>query len=593
MSSLLTNVSAVAALQTLRSINSGLQDSQNHVATGLRVAKAADNAAYWSIATTMRSDNKAISAVSDALGVSAAKLDTAYAGMSQVLDILGEFKAKLVAAKEDGVDKSKVQDELDQLKQQVASVAMASSFNGTNYLQTDISDMFDPVKTEAAVASAYVRGSEGVSVTSTTFDLGKVSLFNSTGGGLLQADPRDVGTIGGLRYERYWSGDSLETMSTSSLGNTSGSSPSHMEFYFTGPMDFSASDEISFDVVVDADNPADGISAPYDPGRTPAHVVINQATVNAELGVTDGHIETYTDYTRVINRALRTANAYASASNYTHPEPPDQDKIYVPTIDKIGIYRFADPAKNGSSFEIKNFTSSIAGSGGLHDTNGIWYGQRSSSMTLDFEPFTVAHGVVIGFSFGIDRETQQTYSFDKDYIDNLLGKTDGKVETAAEMTTLLQSFITRPDVIIEDNGSGGVSVRTNVLLDRKSGEKSGIGFTGINVNIEPIPHMNFMDIDIEQNPEGVGSYLQYIEIVSKRITSGASILGSVSQRVDMQTNFTHSLMDSISSGIGRLVDADLEKESSRLAAQQTQQQLAIQSLSIANSAPNGLLSLFR
>jgi flagellin len=592
MTSLLTNTSALIALQTLRSVNSGLQDTQDRVSSGLRIDKAADNAAYWSIATTMRSDNKAISALSDALGISAAKIDTAYAGMSQVLDVLSEFKAKLVAAEEDGVDKSKVQDELDQLKQQVASVAMAASFNGTSYLQTNIPDIFDPAQTTASVTSAYVRNEDGVSVTSSDFDLSQVSLFNSTGGGLLQADPRYLGTIGGLRYDYYTSSDSLEVMSTSSAGNTSGSNPSALTFDFTGPMDFSASDEISFDVVVDADNPADGIPAPYDPG-TSAHVVINQAVVNAALGVSDGHIETYVDYTTVINRALSDAGANAGAQNYSHYEPPDQDKIIVPTIDLIGIVRSADSTKDGSSFEIANFTSSIAGSGGLHDTGGVWYGQRSSSMTLAFEPFTVAQGVVVSFNFGIDREASTSYSFDSDYVDNLLGKTDGKVETAGEMATLLQSFITRPDVIIEDNGSGGVSVKTDPLLDRKSGEKSAINFTGINVNIEPIPRMNFMDIDIEANPQSVSTYLQYIETVSNRITSGASILGSVSQRVDMQTNFTHSLMDSISSGIGRLVDADMEKESSRLAAQQTQQQLAIQTLSIANSAPSGLLSLFR
>ncbi|WP_376776671.1 flagellin [Rhizobium laguerreae] len=45
--------------------------------------------------------------------------------------------------------------------------------------------------------------------------------------------------------------------------------------------------------------------------------------------------------------------------------------------------------------------------------------------------------------------------------------------------------------------------------------------------------------------------------------------------------------------IGRLVDADMEEESSRLAAFQTQQQLAVQSLSIANRAPQNILSLFQ
>ncbi|WP_348627582.1 flagellin [Rhizobium sp. R693] len=381
-------------------------------------------------------------------------------------------------------------------------------------------------------------------------------------------------------------------MSTSSLRNATGSSTGYLDFNFTGPFDIGAGDSIQFDVVVDADNPADGISPPYNAGKI-NQVVIDQATVNAELGVTDGHIETYVDFTRVINRALKTAGANAYARNYMHPDPPNQDKIWVPTIDLIGIVRTADSTRDGSSFQITNFTSTIAGSGGFHDTNGVQWGGRSSSMTLDFQPFTVAGGVVVSFSFDVDRESPSSYSFDKNYINSLLGKTDGKVETADEMATLLRSFITRTDVIIEDNGAGSVTVKTDPLIDRKSGEKSGVHFTGISVNIEPIPRMNFMEIDIVANPRKVGTYIDYIETVSARITSGASIIGSLAKRVDLQNDFAHSLMASITSGIGRLVDADMEEASSKLSAQQTQQQLAVQSLSIANSAPKAVLTLFQ
>ena len=73
MSSLLTNTAAMTALQTLRNVNSALETTQNRISTGQRVATASDNSAYWSIATTMRSDNAALSAVSDALGFSAVR----------------------------------------------------------------------------------------------------------------------------------------------------------------------------------------------------------------------------------------------------------------------------------------------------------------------------------------------------------------------------------------------------------------------------------------------------------------------------------------------------------------------------------------
>ncbi|MFM2281003.1 MAG: flagellin 3, partial [Pseudomonadota bacterium] len=69
MTSIMTNTAAMGALDTLRSINQSMEKTQNHVSSGYRVESASDNAAYWSIATTMRSDNKALSAVQDALGL--------------------------------------------------------------------------------------------------------------------------------------------------------------------------------------------------------------------------------------------------------------------------------------------------------------------------------------------------------------------------------------------------------------------------------------------------------------------------------------------------------------------------------------------
>lgn len=593
MTSILTNISAMAALHTLRGINAGMSETQAQVSSGLRVQTAADNAAYWSISTTMRSDNKAISAVVDALGLGAAKLDLASAGMENVVDLLGDFRARLVAAKEPGVDKAKIQTELDQLKQEVLSVATSSSFNGVNYLNTDIQDMYDASQTTTSLVSSFVRGQSGdVSVKTMDFDLNGVSLFNSTGGGLLQADPRDVDTIGGLRFAYMNGSDPVQEMSTWSWDNAYGSGPATQTFMFTGPMDIGAGDEMSFDVIVDVDNPLDGISPAYDAG-TSAHVVINQAVVNAALSVSDGHIETYVDYTRVLNHAFTLAGANARAGNYTHPEPPDQRVIFVPTIDLIGISRVADPTKNGSSFEIKNLVSNFSDNGGFTDTGGIKFGGRNSDMTLAFKPFEVKAGVIIDFDFTVDEEAPAHFSFDKDYINTLLGKTNGTVETAAEMAVLLRSFIPNTDLIIEDNGAGGVTVKTDVLINRKSGEKAGVQFTGVSVNIEPIPRLNFMDIDIEANPGMVKTYIDYIEIASNRVIDAAAQLGALTTRVEMQSDFASKLMDTVEKGVGRLVDADMNEASTRLKALQTQQQLAIQSLSIANSNSDNVMQLFR
>ncbi|MNL63001.1 Flagellin [compost metagenome] len=79
----------------------------------------------------------------------------------------------------------------------------------------------------------------------------------------------------------------------------------------------------------------------------------------------------------------------------------------------------------------------------------------------------------------------------------------------------------------------------------------------------------------------------------QKVISGAATLGAVKTRIDMQESFAQTLMDSISKGIGRLVDTDMDEASTRLKALQTQQQLATQSLQIANSNAENVMMLFR
>ncbi|WP_159982071.1 MULTISPECIES: flagellin [unclassified Novosphingobium] len=78
-----------------------------------------------------------------------------------------------------------------------------------------------------------------------------------------------------------------------------------------------------------------------------------------------------------------------------------------------------------------------------------------------------------------------------------------------------------------------------------------------------------------------------------KVKTSLSELGAGSRQIDGQLAFNSNLSDVVTSGIGNLVDADLAKESASLQALQVQQQLGVQALSIANQAPQTLLSLFR
>lgn len=77
------------------------------------------------------------------------------------------------------------------------------------------------------------------------------------------------------------------------------------------------------------------------------------------------------------------------------------------------------------------------------------------------------------------------------------------------------------------------------------------------------------------------------------LKTSLSTLGAASRKIDAQLTFTSKLSDVIEAGVGNLVDADLAKESAKLQALQVKQQLGIQALSIANQAPQAIMSLFR
>ena len=173
MTSILTNTSAMSALQTLRSINSDLSTTQDRVSSGEKVGKASDNVAYWSISTTMNSDNKALNAATDALGVGAAKVDTAYAAMDSAIDVVNEIKAKLTTASETSVNKEQVQLEIKKLQEQLTAIGQAASFNGENWA-------VQATASSTTVVDGFIRNSNGtVKVTTATFNAGSYALFNS------------------------------------------------------------------------------------------------------------------------------------------------------------------------------------------------------------------------------------------------------------------------------------------------------------------------------------------------------------------------------------------------------------------------------
>jgi flagellin len=414
----------MAALQTLQGISKNLSDTQAHVSSGLRVGSAADNAAYWSIATTMRSDNSALSAVSDALGLGSAKVDTAYSGMNAAIDVVTQIKTKLVAATEDGVDKSKVQGEIKQLQDQLKSIGDAASFSGENWLEADVSGAGGAaVSVTKNVVASFVRdGSGNVSVKKVDYTLDSSSVLFDTG-------------------------------ATGNYGN--------------GLLD----NEARF-------NGTDGVAI----------------SVNVNGVATTQAVKAYSTDTLLNASPALTFQTNASGQTVA--------------LDNNGAPQYLQ--LSGEDKWVKLTTAQPAA------------GQE------------VAYDDGAGTSYYVDTTNQPT---------------------------------------AVTNAAAGFSV-SNLDITKLSTVRANMGgsFTDSDA-------LNFM--------------IQSVDSTLKQMTSAAASLGSLNSRIDTQTDFVSSLMDSIDSGVGKLVDANMEQESSKLSALQTQQQLAVQALSIANSSSQNILSLFR
>lgn len=136
-----------------------------------------------------------------------------------------------------------------------------------------------------------------------------------------------------------------------------------------------------------------------------------------------------------------------------------------------------------------------------------------------------------------------------------------------------------------DRTNGTVPTAANTITVTSANLQGGLGLdlaTGTSATYTGIA-----------NTTQAGLMVTAIEGMINTAVNGAAALGSAGKRVSDQADFVGKLADSLKMGIGSMVDADMEEASARLQALQTQQQLGIQSLSIANQAPSAILSLFR
>ncbi|CAO3411460.1 flagellin N-terminal helical domain-containing protein [Azospirillum largimobile] len=140
MASIMTNTSAMTALQTLRRVTGDLETTQDRISTGLKVNNAKDNAAYWSIATTMKADVAGFKAVKESLELGSGTTNTASVASKNIVENLQTLKARVIAGQTNGVDKTLIQNDVDQLVKLIKGAAADASFNGDNLLRVTYSN---------------------------------------------------------------------------------------------------------------------------------------------------------------------------------------------------------------------------------------------------------------------------------------------------------------------------------------------------------------------------------------------------------------------------------------------------------------------
>ncbi len=168
MSSILTNNSAMVALETLRGINKDLAMVQSEISTGKKVSSAKDNAAIWAISTVMSTDVESFKQIQDSLNLGNSSVGVARSASEQITNVLQDMKELIVSAQEENVDRTKIQTDISALRDQIGSIVGAAQFNGLNLIDGNST-------TDVSVLASLDRSSAGT-VTASYIDVARTDL---------------------------------------------------------------------------------------------------------------------------------------------------------------------------------------------------------------------------------------------------------------------------------------------------------------------------------------------------------------------------------------------------------------------------------
>ncbi len=514
MASILTNTSAMIALQNLRTINNDLVDTQNQIATGKKVATAKDNSAIWAVSKVIESDVNSFKAISDSLNLGDSTIAVAREASETVTDLLTELKGNIVAAQEENVDRSKIQADIETQVSQIQSIVSAASFNGLSLVEGT---------EDVSILGSLQRDSLGI-VTSSSIAIARNDLttnagtYNSSGTQLADA------STGTATFNTLVSGTSI-----ANTGNTA---------------------EITFN----------GTAADYD-GDT-ASLTVGGVQIDFTGTTGDDEDAAAAFFEGRIN-ALGIEGVTASAASG------------VLTITSTNAFSTVDVAVSGLTGDAAGTEITSLNGAAVSTTTGT-VAQRGETITFsDTAAVSDGDGYQVSFGGNVYRYVAGPNENFEDVARGLKATIDAG--NVAGVTTNVSTDANGAYVLSIDNAN------TSALTLAVDGRSGGVASGGL---------FGLEGIDVTTN-DGATAALANVDTFINTAIDAAASFGSDQSRIDLQAGFITKLTDSLKQGIGSLVDADLEAASARLQALQVQQQLGIQSLSIANQAPQSILSLFQ
>jgi len=138
LTSLITNTGAMNALNSLRSVNKGLETTQNRISTGLKVNSAKDNAAYYQISETMKGDSSAYASINEGLTLTKNSVATARLGAENFQELASQFEERVAFAQGAKGGYGEIEKELTELVKQMTATVEQSTFNGDDMVNADV-----------------------------------------------------------------------------------------------------------------------------------------------------------------------------------------------------------------------------------------------------------------------------------------------------------------------------------------------------------------------------------------------------------------------------------------------------------------------